>query len=596
MTRGIETLTRHGWAPVEAVTPPRVPETDTIVLRGLEPGATVRIGPQEVTADDSGGLELRPATDELLGGHVGLVAVSVSGKPCGEIELVPGKLSEDAYNALRAELQRTWTDLVLDPAGVTAVRAGIPPARELWRRIDEPLAQVLDRPNELLRVGTAPRRLERVRHRRELEPGVVRAAARGAAALTRTLQRTTDTPENHLAGATLQLLRNHARRDPSAVDLVERIDTLLRHPVLARSRGSIRRVTWGMRSDRRYRQLLEVYRILNRPELAATEGPGELRLGVPALPRLYEYWVFLRVLLASLERYGRPEGSAFDALAVKLPGRRRRLELPPGTTVTFPGPVHVAFEPRITARGDGWMGLEYVPHPDTERQQLVATPDVVVFRPGSSPWATIIDAKYVGRHFVESDAAKTHEKYARMRWKGTPVVRNVLIAHPHAGFANHWAGYGHVAMTPGLPAPSLPLPLPVERHPTPAQPPLEHPTGPASIVADQYWMHQWLQGRRIELGALRSLVAEARAVRSTEIVMPRIAQLVTFAAAAEARGWTVHWIETTKRWEQIELLIELIASRWADGPVIVVSGDPALVGRLPEGVEVFDDLARAPLL
>lgn len=618
MTEGVSVRTRHGWMPLAGGgPPPRVLETDDIVIRGLVPADRIRVGLSELTADPSGVVSLRPATDEHLSGHVGLVEVATADdRLLAEIELVPDKLSEHAYMRLRADLQRVWTDLVLDPDGLTTTRAAPPSARQLWRRIDQQITRILEHPSERLQVGTAVRRMEQVKRRRELRPNVVRAGALGRPALTRTLERTTDTPENGLCAATLQLLRNHARRDPDADDIVRRVDGLLRQGMFADRYQPVRRVTWGMRSDQRYRQVLAVHQILNRPELAATEGPGELRLGIPALARLYEYWVFLQVLLAAHEVYGPPMDSGFEALAVRLPGRRRRLEVPRGTTITFPGPVHVAFEPAINTRGDGWMGLEYVPHPDIRRQQLVATPDVMLFCPGDVPWAIVIDAKYVGRSFVESEAAKVHEKYARMRWNGSPVVRNVLVGHPHAGLSRQWAGYGHTTMAPGEPTSELALPRSsragngdaddsrtvvlqgpraVDRRDADAASG-QAPTA-VSIVADQFWMHDWLQGRRIDLGAMRAVVAAGRSVTQCEIVMPRLAQLVSFAHAAEHRGWLVHWVDSTERKVQLSSLVELAVRRLADGPVVVVTGDPAVASRLPvDQVEVFSDLDSVPLL
>jgi len=614
MTEAVSVRARHGWTPLGGGgQPPRVLETDDIVIRGLVPGDRIRVGMSEVTADSAGVVSLRPATDEHLSGHVGFVEVATADGLVAELELVPDKLSEHAYNRLRADLQRVWTDLVLDPDGLTTTRAEPPSARQLWRRVDLQIARILEHPSERLRVGTAVRRMEQVKRRRELRPNVVRAGALGRAALTRTLERTTDTPENSLCTATLQLLRNHARREPDADDIVRRVDGLLRRGMFAEANQPVRRVTWGMRSDPRYRQILAVHQILNRPELAATEGPGELRLGIPALARLYEYWVFLQVLLAANQLYGPPVDSGFEALAVRLPGRRRRLEIPRGTTITFPGPVYVAFEPAINTRGDGWMGLEYVPHPDIKRQQLVATPDVMLFCPVDTPWAVVIDAKYVGRSFVEGEAAKVHEKYARMRWHGSPVVRNVLVAHPHPGLARQWAGYGHTAMVPGAPTSELPIPRPSQAgdgSDTPALQDAEtadshevrgsaRQSGSAaiSIVADQFWMHDWLQGRRIELGAMRPLVAAGREVARCEMVMPRLAQLVSFARAAEQRGWVVHWVDSIEREVQLSSLVELVAQRLADGPVVVVTGDPAAKSRLPsEKVEIFSDLGSVPLL
>ena len=64
----------------------------------------------------------------------------------------------------------------------------------------------------------------------------------------------------------------------------------------------------------------------------------------------------------------------------------------------------------------------------------------------------VFDAKYVGRHWVEREAAKIHSRYSRIRWQGKPVVRQVLAAHTHHGIDFVWAGYGSVPMVPGDPA------------------------------------------------------------------------------------------------------------------------------------------------
>jgi hypothetical protein len=114
-----------------------------------------------------------------------------------------------------------------------------------------------------------------------------------------------------------------------------------------------------------------------------------------------------------------------------------------------------------------------------------------------------------------------------------------------------------------------------------------------SIVVDQYWMLRHLGGRRIELASLRQVVAGGRTVNSCEIVMPDIASLHGFAAAARREGWHVHWTSSAERETQIEELLELVEYRLDDGRVVVVSGDDSLVDSLPGFlVEVGTDLSR----
>jgi len=194
-----------------------------------------------------------------------------------------------------------------------------------------------------------------------------------------------------------------------------------------------------------------VLRLLDRPEAHATEGPGEARLGVKGLIRLYEYWVFLQVLDACRQKYGSPIDPGFDVLGRRTRTGTTSLEIPSGATVSFPSDVHVAFEPQITSSGRGWQQLENVPHPDRGIAQNFINPDVVVLRRSPVPAAVVFDAKYVGRHWVEFEAAKIHARYSRVRSQGKPVVRHVVAAHPHDGIDYMWAGYGSVPMIPGKP-------------------------------------------------------------------------------------------------------------------------------------------------
>jgi hypothetical protein len=619
-----EVQTRSGWRRLGqgAVAAPQIDELDRVSFRGA-PAGVLRLGGVDLPVATSGDATLRLTDHPELNGHLGLMEVTDgSGAALGEIEVVPSKLSLVAYQALRADLVRVWGDLVFEPDGVSAVSARPPSAADLLARIERPLAQIIDQPAERLVASTGVRRLDRVRHSHELSPALVLAGRRGLPARTRVLERSIDTPERQMVVTTLHMLRQHARRDIHGAPVAARVDRILAEHFRDARRLPVRSFTWGMRADQRYRQILAVHQILDRLHLHATEGPGELRLGVRGMIRLYEYWVYLQVLLAARERYGPPLAPGFDVLAVDQRGTQRRLELAAGTTVSFAGGVHVAFEPVIKANGAGWMNIEYVPHPDSTRQsQLTATPDVAVLCDDEHPRLIIVDAKYVGRGYVERAASTLHEKYARMRLRGRPIVERIYAAHPHIGFATTWAGYGHFGLAPGHPT-SIPLPIVGRRsfdvHTPTAAVPDEHDDHDdhddhdahdahdaprdlveetVSIVVDQYWMLRHLGGRRIALAALRDVLAGDRAVVSCEIVMPDIAQLHGFAAAARRDGWSVHWTSSVERAAQIEELIELVEYRLDDGRVIVVSGDGAVVERLPGHlVELCTELSMVPSL
>lgn len=155
-----------------------------------------------------------------------------------------------------------------------------------------------------------------------------------------------------------------------------------------------------------------------------------------------------------------------------------------------------------------------------------------------------------------------------MRLNGTPVVNNVLIAHPHAGLAQQWAGYGHIALTPGHPSDALPLPSPEAAllQPNPADsiepaPPstgkgTQHGSNTAYVLADQYWMRLALAGRKIDLDAMRAVVAGQGQVEQFDLAMPRLRQLLPFGHAAELSGWHVEWLDSAEREPQIAALLD----------------------------------------
>ena len=460
---------------------PRVPESSTLLLRGLGSGETAILGLREARADSGGGIELRLSKCEELRGHLGFVElVRESGEAAGEFEIVPDKMSEDAFQTLRSALEGMWAGLIFDPDGSSRLRGRMPSPAELWRAIEKPVRDIAAEPRSILARGEGVRRLEAVRRPSELTANVVRASASLArragghndgpsdpAATARQVPlaprparssimiREVDIPENGLVAETLRRLASYARRQPDGLEVATRANRALRNHPFASCRtlhGGIEAARVRTLHDPRYRQVDQVLRVLHRPEAHATEGPGEARLGVKGMSRLYEYWVFLQVLDACRQQYGLPIEPGFDILGRKTVAGTTRLEIPRGATVRFKGGVHVAFEPRITSSGRDWQGLENVPHPNPKMAQTLITPDVVVLRLGPTPAAVVFDAKYVGRHWVEFEAAKLHTRYSRIRWQGKPVVRQVLAAHPHDGIDFLWAGYGSVPMIPGKPA------------------------------------------------------------------------------------------------------------------------------------------------
>ncbi|MCQ3808342.1 MAG: hypothetical protein OXB92_07220 [Acidimicrobiaceae bacterium] len=457
---------------------PRIGESSTLRIRGFEGGESIIIGLRQATADGQGRVDLRLSTDNVLCGHLGRVEVwRGSGASAGEFEIVADKMSEDAFETLRSDLERCWTGLIFDAHGASSLRGEIPSPDELWQVIKAPLREIAAEPRSVLAREVGVKRLEAVRRPSELTASVVRASpllartasgpkqvspdAVGERAQAEHVQRAgrspvivrdVDIPENALVAETLRRLAAYSRRRPDGLTVATRAMRALRgHPFSScrRSHGGIEAAKLRTLHDPRYRAFDRVLRILDRPEAYATEGPGEARWGVKGMIRLYEYWVFLQVLEACGQRFGAPLEPGFDVLRQMTRGGVARLEIPEGTTVQFPNDVHVAFEPRITSSGRGWMTLENVPHPDRRYAQDLITPDVVVLRLGSKPEAVVVDAKYVGRSWVEFEAAKLHARYSRIRLRGVPLVRHVLAAHPHDGINFVWAGYGSVPMVPG---------------------------------------------------------------------------------------------------------------------------------------------------
>ena len=614
-----EVLTAGGaWLRLEpGAPPPRVEESRLFALRNLPPRSTVRIGSVEEVADAGGrvGIPLRHHDD--LRGHIGLIPIDIDDTRAGEIEVVPDKMSESAYAVLRADLERTWAGLIHRTNALSSLSARLPSAESIAERIEQPLRSIEDSPSERLVRSVGPIRATAVRRHNGLNSAAFARIAVGLPAVSTSVARTTDTPEQAMVATTLRRLHRYALLEGDLATEA-RVRFHLRNPLFASQRDRLATVTWAMKADTRYRQLLDVHRMLDQPELHAVEGPGALRWGVKGLSRLYEYWVFLKVLEAAEALYGPALGDGIVGALAASASYRGDLDIEPGTSVSFPGDCHVVFEPQLFEHRPGWMGLTYVPHPDPQRAQTRATPDVVVLRAGNHPSAVVFDAKYVGRGMIERDAARLHEKYSRMTINGRPVVRHVIAVHPHRDRSNHWAGYGHLALDPGHTNRQLPLPVPIHHLARPAsshaQPPTAstagpvsfptagseppsrdeprataEPTGEVAVILDQRWLVDQVSasGRRYDLTRAAELLAGGRSVGARVVVMPRLALLEGFRRVLERQGWTIDDGVTVARGTSLRRLIDLAAEWSKTHAVVVLSGDDELRALARErGVDV----------
>lgn len=118
-------------------------------------------------------------------------------------------------------------------------------------------------------------------------------------------------------------------------------------------------------------------------------------------------------------------------------------------------------------------------------------------------------------------------------------------------------------------------------------------TGPApvTVIADQYWMHQELGSRRIDLHDLADVALAGRSQERLIMCIPPLESLAGFAAVAAHRGWNV-LDSPYDREGQLAALVDAAAA--ATGTVVLVTGDEALTAAVAaRGIafEQVDDLA-----
>ena len=601
----IEALGSRGWRHLDAAPVP-VSETGRVELRGLRPYAAVSLGPVAVTADGEGRVGVRLVDHVALRCHVGRLPVVVDATPAGELDIEPAKLSQEAFATLRADLERSWLGLLRDDHAATSLPAAPPDVRPLWRQLLPVIEAIKADPRSELRLTPGYARADRLRRPSQLTPAALAAGQRGPVVPTEVLAELAVAADHALVEDTLRRLGALARRQPGAEPVAAGCTRELAHPLFNRRRP-FTQVSHGARLDQRYRRVLAVHQALSRSEAVITEGPGDLRAGIKALDRLYEYWVFLKVVERMSERAGGLADGQVGQLATRLPGRHVRLELPPGTTVRLANGTEVAFEPTIaTNPRQSWHGLELDPHPDPDRAQSFVTPDVVVWLPAPPPNVVVIDAKYRGRHQIDAAAVDIHARYSRFRFRGSRAVREVVAAHPHPDLAYSYPGYRVVPFVPDQPVvlphscvtgpPSGAAPVPeLDLDPTDGSAtssPVGSGPAPVTVVADQHWMQQVLGSRRIDL---RHLALEALAGREAErlvLVMPDIEGLGGFGAAARRCGWQVVTVGLARSAHR-DAIVEAV--RDGSRTTVLVSDDAQLLAALDDAdlpVEQLLDLEQ----
>jgi len=209
------------------------------------------------------------------------------------------------------------------------------------------------------------------------------------------------------------------------------------------------------------------------------------------------------------------------------------------------------------------------------------TPDVVVVREGRDPRAVVIDAKYVGESHLEEKAIDLRDRYGRLALNGQPIVRSVIVAHPHAR-TETWAGCGLVGLAPGR-TDSLVSCLVEVLGRTPTQVKVESPTstdgqdGRVVVILDQTWSRDTLGDDRVDLAAVKASIASERDIAVAIIVMPELRFLAGFARAAEGAGWRVAYTSSVERAITVRALRSLVGQVTARGwRAVVISDAPEL--------------------
>ena len=444
-------------------------EDENLELFELEPFEEFHIGNLLCQADEFGQFKFNFMASDEFRCHLGLIPITANDKSGFEVNVLPGKFTQTEFEILKDELQAVWAGIFLDSEGVSAVQAmqQSKKANELWdRRARRALESLLETPPSQLESRPTLVPISRVRQLGTPDVRLVLAKERGLPLQALAPTPTVKSAELYFVRDTLTRLQALAKRQigysaPGSKDHFELLETsrsigkFLRHPTLqvppTRCRPS-----HLMSTDRRLRIFLTLRASLAQLDAPIIVGPGDLRLGVKGIDRIYEIWVFMKVLQAAMNIYGQPL-SGLENLATQTTSDKLDLHIADGAVVVFPGDIRICFTPSIYTNSQwSWEELDFFPNPIMEKPPMKTTPDVMVLGPNDD--AIVIDAKYQARHYIDESTAKVHAKYSRYRRQGRGVVAQVLSAHPHADISYQYAGYSALPFVPGHEIPELPWP------------------------------------------------------------------------------------------------------------------------------------------
>jgi hypothetical protein len=466
---------RHGRVKYPISKRIEIREDEPLELFELTPHEPFYIGNLQCEANEQGQFKFNFMTNEQFRCHIGIIEVTAEDGSQFEVDVLPGKFTQREFEILKDELQSVWAGIILDAEGISAVAAmqQSRPANELWdNRARRALQSLLENPPTQLESRQTLVSISRVRQLGTPDIRLVMAKERGLPLQALAPTPTVKTAELYFVRDTLIRLQSLAKRqiglsEPGSSQYFELLNTsrsisrFLQHPTLD-VHPTRCRPTHLMSTDRRLNIFLKLRSALSQLDAPLIIGPGDLRLGVKGIDRIYEIWVFLKVLQAATIIYGSPV-SGLEQLATRSNSRNLELHIEDGAEVLFPGDIKISFTPAIfTNQASSWEGLDFLSNPSFENPPIKATPDIMILGPQND--AVVIDAKYRARHYIDKSTVEVHAKYSRFRRNGIGVVAQVIGAHPHSDIAYKFAGYSAQPFVPGHEISEIPWPVPAIIH------------------------------------------------------------------------------------------------------------------------------------